>query len=428
MSGRTRSRTYSQLAHTPRDANGLLPIMGYVRTYRPGIPGETFTYHRFTPDAMNSSVDTCSDFTHYRVGRRWSGGDRLGVYHDTYNYDVVGASSKGVKWGTVGGYLADFDGLHQALLGKWCWGNHGTGLNRITASANGTESYGARAWNKFKPGKPNGGLSVFLAEIRDLPRMLRDTNDALRKIWKAKRVPTPKDLGGDYITYMFGWAPFVSDMKKFLDLYRNFDKRVADLRRLNGQWIKRTGSVAGKEEQIGSVWTDPSGYWFHPLYHSGALIPGSYGSSGVTMYSERIWFSGRFRYYLPPSDMIGKPSPDLMRRMAGLTLTPQVVWELIPWSWFIDYFLHVEDLLANLDNGVVSECAAQYAYLMNTSQVSSVQQSFASFKNGGSITGSASRISVTKTRVPASPFGFGLSGDLTPGQLGILAGLGLARS
>lgn len=114
--------------------------------------------------------------------------------------------------------------------------------------------------------------------------------------------------------------------------------------------------------------------------------------------------------------------------MAGLSITPAVAWELIPWSWFIDYFLHVGDLLENLDHGVASECAAKYAYLMNTSEMRSEQQNFAGFKHGAGISGVATISTVTKTRSVASPFGFGLTGELNPGQLAILSALGLSRS
>lgn len=424
---RTRVRSYNEAHFVYPDQFGRMPIAGQIQTVYPSNPSWHSEYPWYmVGTTLQETTESCTDQTNARLsGGRWSGGGRLSIHKDEKLFDTCGLSISGLM---IGKERMDAGGQVRATMHLSTRVAYSSYAGIPAADALSTESYGARAWNKYKPGKPNAGLTVFLAEIRDVPRTARDACQFMKNLWKGRRL-TPKGLGKDYITYQFGMAPLVRDVIKMIDLAQTVDRRITDLRRLNGQWIKRGGTVHSEESQL---WKGDlvDAYMFDFLPSTAATPPGSCGSSGTVRHTKKVWFSGRFRYFIPELAIEGSTPQlaNLKRKMAGLSITPEAIWELMPWSWFADYFLHIDDLLSNLDNGVVSECAAAYAYVMCTSEVCARQESWASLKNGNYLSGSAIRRSVTKTRSPASPFGFGLSGDLSSGQLAILAGLGLSHT
>jgi hypothetical protein len=113
-----------------------------------------------------------------------------------------------------------------------------------------------------------------------------------------------------------------------------------------------------------------------------------------------------------------------------LNLTPEVVWELLPWSWLIDWYSNVGDLLLNIVQQPDENRAARDAFLMRTTELNLVLNSIADFKVtlGGPFHDTWTVRITRKERVEASPFGFGLVGDdFSARQWSILAALGLSR-
>ena len=114
--------------------------------------------------------------------------------------------------------------------------------------------------------------------------------------------------------------------------------------------------------------------------------------------------------------------------MYGLTLTPEVVWNIIPWSWLIDWFTNVGDVIANVDNGIAENLVAKYAYIMGETRYEWVATSTFNCITGG--THAMSHVSnlERKKRGAAEPFGFGMTKDLlSKRQVSILGALGLSR-
>jgi hypothetical protein len=117
-----------------------------------------------------------------------------------------------------------------------------------------------------------------------------------------------------------------------------------------------------------------------------------------------------------------------------LSLTPSVVYNIIPWTWLIDYFTNLGDVFDAISSGVEERFIADYFYVMREVSYTDYHQcSFDVYTNWTA--SSTERIDCTwettvtqKHRTVASPFGFGLTDDsLSPLQLGILGALGLSR-
>lgn len=277
---------------------------------------------------------------------------------------------------------------------------------------------GAEGWNKFKPGKPKVGTSVFLAELRDLPGMLQ------------KRAYAHRNLGKHYLNAQFGWLPFVSDLRKMYQTYREIDRTLANIYRMNGKWVKREGTLRSEDDILANWKTGGDTPCWNPQPWNDMAPNGNSWCEGQVRTSTRAWFAGRFRYYIPEIDQKIKDPRwrrSTVRKIMGLTITPADVWEAVPWSWLIDYFTNAGDILSNLSSGYVDDVVASYAYVMRSSITEVCQTSHHTLIDGRKIFGQVRSFTETKARAAADPFGFGMSADLTGRQVAILAALGLSR-
>lgn len=289
--------------------------------------------------------------------------------------------------------------------------------------------YGAEAWNKFRPTRSGAELGVFLGELKDVPRMLKTTAKAFHDIWKgmggSRTMFSPKAVADNWLNTQFGWRPFLSDLWSFYKTAKTLDRKLKQLRRDNGRWIRRGGSVEVVEESETTKLSDAN-LWPSLPYYFYALYP--YGRHDQTIsLSKNVWFEGAFRYWIP-----GKPESWLWDAVAvaqifGLQPSPSLVWELTPWSWLLDWCANVGDSIANMSSIVFDNLCAKYAYVMchfkQTVSVTGV-----SYYTGGPTEATWTAHLERKSRYPASPFGFGLTQqDLTLRQWSILSALGITR-
>lgn len=278
------------------------------------------------------------------------------------------------------------------------------------------DTLGTSGWNKFRPGRPDVGLTAFIGELRDLPRMLKQRLSDFRGI---------HGKGDAYLAYQFGWAPLLRDLTKMYGLYHTIDKKISDIRKNNGKWLLRHGTIATDRKIYQWENSDPG---FYPVFSGDIPQIGGFHNIGYGSLETKSWFSGRFRYYIPEKEMYTSQwRRNTIRKMYGLTLTPDMAWELIPWSWLIDYFTNAGDIFGNLSGGYV-DAVAKYAYVMQTTSHNMQQLSTLITKRSGSYSGVVTRQVEVKTRRAASPFGFGMTNSpLRESQLAILAALGLTK-
>jgi len=117
-------------------------------------------------------------------------------------------------------------------------------------------------------------------------------------------------------------------------------------------------------------------------------------------------------------------------KLLGLAPTPDVVWNLAPWSWAIDWFSNTGDVLSTVSDYIVDGLVMRYGYIM---EHTIVKDTYTHVSVGGSTpTGlhvaPLTFVTETKIRRRANPFGFGLTFDgLTLRQKAIAAALGIVR-
>lgn len=293
-------------------------------------------------------------------------------------------------------------------------------------------SYGATAWKRYRPGRSGADLGVFLGEAKDIPRMLRTTakgfSDAYRRQFGRSPKASAKKAADHWLNTQFGWLPFLSDMRKFYKTWHTSDKMLKQLVKDNGQWIKRGGTIVTDESQ--SLYSSNDKTCNHrpalqALYFVGNKS--NAGTSRITLVQRsKVWFEARFRYYIPDiQDVIW--SKRALAHLYGLDVNPCLLWELTPWSWLVDWFSNVGDVISNLDTGFITNLAAKYAYVMGTTEKCYRVTSTANFLQGPhTVTWDFSLM--RKARVAANPFGFNLTWSaLTPRQWSILSALGISR-
>jgi hypothetical protein len=122
----------------------------------------------------------------------------------------------------------------------------------------------------------------------------------------------------------------------------------------------------------------------------------------------------------------------LAKEILGVDLTPEVVWNLTPWSWAVDWFSNVGDVLSNISDTIDDSLLMRYGYIMEHTIVRDTytrKYDRPFWDKSVLLDSGVSLVTETKLRRRANPFGFGMSWEgLSPKQLSILASLGITRS
>lgn len=379
--------------------------LGYGYAYDPArkIWNLTTNYGNYpaTPTSALEENTSCSDELHkgppYRIG------GPLHLLRQSIPYTEV---NSGV-W-QVGNYK---------YVGRFVWLKPSQ-LSTAMASISGdtAEQFGATAWNRFRPVKPAADQGQFLAELRDFPRMLK------------ARLKSFKDLGSGYLNYKFGWSPFLRDLQKVYELQCKLEKKIAFIRKNNGKWLKRGGTV---RDEITTVQSEGNNM-IHPVINT-LFYPGYRITKArvVQTTSDRIWFDAKMKYYIPDLDVDSardKWSSRLKRKLYGLEISPSLLWELLPWTWLSDWFINVGDIMSNISNTQYDHLVAKYAFIMRHRYIRWDYHQDQPMNGGSALTLNASCLVEAKERGAASPFGFGVGWpDFTTNQLAILSALAIVR-
>lgn len=309
---------------------------------------------------------------------------------------------------------------------------------------------GGTAVSRCLPTSPAVDLATFLGEMREgLPKLagMTATDAFLRAAKKKPRTPKPKPSkgkrakkkvkqgGGEYLNYQFGIAPLLSDIRKLNDAVIKSDVIIKQFRRDSGRLIRRSYAFPVTEETT-TTSTEYGRGLFPALPTPMYASTSSLDTTGTLVCTRKVkietWFSGGFTYYVDfDDDTLSRlhQKAQEIRRIYGVRLTPDVAWNLAPWSWAADWFANMGDVLKNASTLGADGLVMRYGYLMYKETVEDTYtHSGVNLKTGP--TGPVSQVfrTVYKRRVKAHPYGFGLTdGDLSPRQLAILAALGISR-
>ncbi len=317
---------------------------------------------------------------------------------------------------------------------------------------------GTRLFNTTNPLKPTVTLATSLTELvfEGLPAMIGTT---MLKSSPKKREAI-QQVGGEYLNFVFGVTPIWSDLVGIAKILRKGDEIVRQWQRNDGRRIRRrrawegTAPVQRWDNNLGTG----SGYLAFD-----ALVPqsnldtnysinsyGGYWSDGMNGYLEsslqtniQYKFATSFEYTLsklipdypePIRKLLYEgASPEqiaeqlLIQHQFGLDpktiLSADTVWNTLPFSWLLDWFVNIGDLISNVTAIKQQGLVCNYGYMS-----AYIERRFTAtyrFTHQGSVFDGTSAINgVYHRRIRSTPFGFGTSfNTLSGGQSAILAAL-----
>jgi len=272
------------------------------------------------------------------------------------------------------------------------------------------------------PTNPIVDGSVGLAELfrEGIPSIIGST--LLRD-----RVGFLRGLGSEYLNLEFGWKPLVSDVKNAAKAIVESERIIDQLVRDSGKFVHRKRHFLPIHET--SVYTSSSaGY---PVNTAVANWWNTPWARVTEKYSRYTWFSGVFTFEYDPGNLseISRIATQA-RLLYGLQLTPEVLWNLAPWSWLVDWFANVGPLLHNVSAFQNDQLVMRYGYVMDRHKRSISQLTDVIGKNGNNLPASYRDDYQLdwKRRAKATPYGFGIaSSSFTIRQWAILAALGITR-
>lgn len=282
-----------------------------------------------------------------------------------------------------------------------------------------TFSKGATGWKKFSPGRPAIRLGQDVLEIRDIPRAIASLRDSIRGL---------HSLASKHLAWEFGVKPVLDDLRKIHKLQTQLHLRLSQLIRDNGRPVRRRGTISKSVSSPNIIITPGDGGVF-----PGLAVGAERQVSDRTLYDSSVvreatfTFSARFRYWVPD---IGSQrwTDKAVAAIYGLNVSPSLVYQVTPWSWLIDWFSNLGDVMDNLSYSAAENLVADYAYVMGTQRLTRFLTAFVNYSDGSSISASLELSNSLKDRRQASPFGFGIKRDeLNLHQLAILTSLGLQR-
>lgn len=176
------------------------------------------------------------------------------------------------------------------------------------------------------PSTPVFDLPLFLFELRELPKGLRDLGNTLMRAKKGKLLPG--DPGGAYLSWSFGWKPLISDLISMVNLAEATNDRLDYLK--NAANAKRIhGNLPGGESSA--------------VYQQGS---GTVRWEWTVHSTVRRWYSAT--YVMDPDQLAELDQGGLSRAKWALGLKGinySTLWNAMPWSWLIDYFSNVGDFI-----------------------------------------------------------------------------------
>lgn len=296
-----------------------------------------------------------------------------------------------------------------------------------------TNYYGAKAIQIAMPTNPLSDLAVNLAEFKSEGARL-----GLNAYEARIGVDNARKAGDDYLNSQFGWLPLEGAIRDTAVSLTRANEVIKNYVANSGKLIRRNVRFPDIEEETTISSGSPAGR----LLIVGGPVTNFFAGSGVTgpQYQNlhsvtRYWFSGAFTYSLN----LGRSVLDKLDRyeqysnkLLGTRVTPEVMWNLAPWSWLSDWSFNIGDVIHNAtllaDDGLV----LAYGYLMaETIDDHTVTIVPSKTLRSGGVVGPVTTVfrTIRKQRIRANPFGFALNpSSYTARQWAILGALGLTNA
>lgn len=365
-------------------------------------------YSRLKPPPKGKIVDDGGDFTHYTI-----------EYTDSVTKNVHQVLPGEVGDLTVSGLI---------------WLNPPTDIEHLGIYPHDSieppeedldlSDIGPRLWGAMSPTNPTVDLGVALAEIRDLPRLVKGRLDSLKNL--VATLDNPKGLADWLLAVQFGWKPLMADIRGIIKAYHRLEARIEFLMRNGGEPLHRkvpTGDPKVEESVLVDETSSENPGWMMDITPPGFdsdEMPDRFRTKLVCTTKTYEAASGVFTYHL--GDI--PPTPAYLRaKLLGLIFNEALLWEALSWSWLVDWFSNIGDVISNAQMAIEDRIVALYAYSQRR-----VVREYRYEASNGFYTVGVTRVFDTKCRRKIDPFGLAAEVGLSDLQYAILIALGLTRA
>jgi len=200
------------------------------------------------------------------------------------------------------------------------------------------DSFSSRAYQAMFPDlETNLNLTNFIVELVDISSLVKMVGRWWGRIRRRDWTDfSSKDVAEAHLTGAFAVIPFIGDCKKLYDNLKHFDERIRDFKQRSLKQQKRYYREAG--EWVGSEESLVESYesvWFNST------------QTRVNKYSTMT-----YSYTCPELDSFSQ-KVKVFRDMMGLRLSLHNVWEAIPFSFVVDWFVRVGDFLRQFQKPLI---------------------------------------------------------------------------
>jgi hypothetical protein len=261
--------------------------------------------------------------------------------------------------------------------------------------------YATLLMRKTNPSRPHVDVTTAMIELREIPKLLfREAGTIARNLFGAN------------LEIQFGILPMISDALALLTFMDAFEHRLKELRRLNSEkGLRRTINL---DSSIGYEFVPSTSFNSVACYISGQLRK-----------STKVDISGHARWVstLPRWSTDAERYEQCRKAIFGLTVDFATVWELIPWSWLIDWCSNAGDYILGQRNVVAAEmntCVIMKHTITKTRSLNELVPDGYTFS-------SLHATCEEKSRVPIAPSLEASLPILSQKQVGILGSIGVGR-
>lgn len=274
------------------------------------------------------------------------------------------------------------------------------------------------------PGMKPGGIPKFKAVPQLGPNFAPDLQRMAHKAAQFRKLA--KNGGGAYLNVQFGWLPFIRGISDMMETHGKAAKIAQQFGRDNGKIVRRRTSLGSTQDV-----TRTRGNAGLPVPAGATPIWAQQGWLYTeTTLTTRSWFSASYTYFVPglseyPQAHLAAGEA-IRNKLYGTRITPELLWNLSPWTWLADYGGNIGPILSNLSRFSSDNLVCHHAYAMRETVAERVWYRDAKAYNGNAACFLKCR-TVTKQRARGNPYGF--SADWSPSgkQSAILAALAASR-
>lgn len=243
------------------------------------------------------------------------------------------------------------NGIEASTLSGYIWNDYPCAYvedSYLTThlSIPGQPSDGSLATQALARTQPYRAEAVAWEYLENIPQLGSSARDLYRyklnqlerlvpaKLWRSLDRAAKLNL-----LYQFGIAPLISDIGTLLHFQKSVDNRVKEIERLYGKrGLRRTLQMwdGSNTTTIASQTIQSQGVLLH------ARI------TKTTTVSVRCHVRWRAIFPIQPSDAAMRNRAK--RAILGADIDPYVVYELMPWSWLVDYFFNLGSLVKAAKN------------------------------------------------------------------------------